>query len=189
VQHFPTAHIDDLDGRIDQLMAARFAYALLNNTNIPSKFCSYCYNPTHHQCKCPFINHYVNMINKDDASNSNHEHVKVNSTLGSEEIVDNNEEEEKGKQVEHSEQVEHPENSEPPTNLDQSSDMEVSTETLACITDLLKTHQESKASSLKCLKEPSYVKILKDSRTQAHKSRNHFPKKIIRSKQLGYIRW
>jgi hypothetical protein len=66
--------------------------------------------------------------------------------------------------------------------------MEVSTEVPACITVPLETHQEPKASSLECLQEPSYVKILKDLCTQAQKSRNHFPKKILRSKQF-YIRW
>jgi hypothetical protein len=57
--------------------------------------------------------------------------------------------------------------------------MEVSTEAPACIIAHLETHQEPKASSPKCLKEPSYVKILKDLCTQARKSRNHFSKKIL----------
>jgi hypothetical protein len=64
----------------------------------------------------------------------------------------------------------------------------VSTEALAYIVIPLEKHQESKASSLECLKNPSYVKILKDFCTQAQKSRNHFTKKILRSKQF-YIRW
>jgi hypothetical protein len=64
----------------------------------------------------------------------------------------------------------------------------VSTEALAYIIIPLEKHQESKASSLECLKNPSYVKILKDFCTQAQKSRNHFTKKILRSKQF-YIRW
>jgi hypothetical protein len=61
----------------------------------------------------------------------------------------------------------------------------VSTKAPACITVPLET--EPKASSLECLYEPSYVKILKDLCTQVQKSRNHFPKKILRSKQF-YIR-
>jgi hypothetical protein len=67
------------------------------------------------------------------------------------------------------------------------SDIEMSTEAPARIIAPLETHQEPKASSLECLQEPSYVKILKDLSTQAQKSRNHFPKKILRSKQF-YIR-
>jgi hypothetical protein len=66
--------------------------------------------------------------------------------------------------------------------------MEVSIEAPACITAPLETHQEPKASSLECPQEPSYIKILKDLCTQARKSRNHFPKKIRRSKQF-YLRW
>jgi hypothetical protein len=66
--------------------------------------------------------------------------------------------------------------------------MEVSTEALACITVFHETHKEPKVSFLECFQEPSYVKILKDLCTQARKSRNHFPKKILRSKQF-YIRW
>jgi hypothetical protein len=65
--------------------------------------------------------------------------------------------------------------------------MEVSTEAHVYITVPLETHQEPKASSLVCLQEPSYIKILKDLCTQAQKSRNHIPKKILQSK-LFYIR-
>ena len=64
--------------------------------------------------------------------------------------MDNNEE-----QVEHPEQIEHQEKSEPPADSNLPSDMEVSTEALAYITVTLETHQESKASSPKCLKQPS----------------------------------
>jgi chromosome segregation ATPase len=98
------------------------------------------------------------------------------------EVVDNKEE-----QVEHNERIEHHEKSQPPTDPNLLSDIEVSTKAPACITAPLKTHQEPKASSLECLKEPSYVKILEDLSTQAQKSRNHIPKKILRSKQF-YIR-
>jgi hypothetical protein len=125
--------------------------------------------------------HY--MSDEDDSENYYHEYAQVTTTLESEEIVDNNEE-----QVEQIERVEHHEKSQPPTDPNLLSDMEISTEAPACITAPLETHQEPKASSLVYLQEPSYVKILKDLCTQARKSRNHIPKKIIRSKQF-YIRW
>jgi hypothetical protein len=125
--------------------------------------------------------HY--MSDEDDSENSYHEHAQVTTTLDEDEVVDNEEE-----QVEHNERIEHHEKSEPPTDPNLPSDMEVSTEAPACITAPLETHQEPKASSLECLQEPSYVKILKDLCTQARKSRNHIPKKILRSKQF-YIRW
>jgi hypothetical protein len=111
------------------------------------------------------------------------EHAQVTTSLEGKEIVDNNEE-----QVEQIERVEHHEKSEPPIDPNLPSDMEVSTEAPACITAPFETHQEPKASSLVRIQEPSYVKILKDLCTQARKSRNHFPKKIIPSKQF-YIRW
>jgi hypothetical protein len=88
--------------------------------------------------------------------------------------VNNNEE-----QVENIEQIEHHEKSQPPIDPNLPSNMKVSTEAPACITALLETHQEPKASSLVRIQEPSYVKILKDLCTQARKSRNHFPKKIL----------
>jgi hypothetical protein len=71
--------------------------------------------------------------------------------------VDDNEE-----QVEQIERVEHHEKNQPPMDPNLPIDMEVSTETLACITVPLETHQEPNASSLVCLQEPSYIKILKD---------------------------
>jgi hypothetical protein len=88
--------------------------------------------------------------------------------------VDNEEE-----QVEHDGQIEHHEKNQPPTDPNLPSDMEVSSESPACITAPLETHQEPKASSLVHLQEPSYVKILKDLCTQVRKSRNYFPKKIL----------
>jgi hypothetical protein len=111
------------------------------------------------------------------------EHAQVTTRLESEEIVDNNEE-----QVEQIERVEHHEKSQPTTDPNLPSDMEVSTEAPTCITAPLETHREPKSSSLECPQEPSYVKILKDLCKQARKSRNHFPKKIHRSKQF-YRRW
>jgi hypothetical protein len=115
------------------------------------------------------------MIDEDESSNSCHEHVPATTILESEEIVDNNEEEEKKEQVEHIEQVEHTEPVELLADTSLSNDKEVSTEAHSFIIVPLETHSESKDSALQYLKEPSYVKILKDLCTQAHKSRNHRP--------------
>ena len=125
--------------------------------------------------------HY--MSDEADSKNFYHEHAQVTTTLDEEEIVDNGEE-----QVEQIEWVEHHEKNQPTTDPNLPNDMEVSIEAPACITVPLETHQEHKASSLVCLQEPSYIKILKDLCTQARKSRNHIPKKILWSK-LFYIRW
>jgi hypothetical protein len=111
---------------------------------------------------------------------------QVTTTLDEDEIVDN--EEEHTKQVEQIERVEHHEKSQPPTDPNLSSDMKMSTEAHVCITAPLETHQEPKVPSLECLQEPSYAKILNDLCKQAQKSRNHFSKKILRSKQF-HIRW
>jgi hypothetical protein len=75
---------------------------------------------------------------------------------------------------------------EPPPILNWSNDKEVRTEAHSLITIPHETHQ---ALSFQCLDKPSYVEIFKDSRTQDHKSRNRVPKRIFRSKLLGYIRW
>jgi hypothetical protein len=137
--------------------------------------------------------HY--MIDEDDASHSCHEHVSNIIILESNEIVDNNEEEGKEEQIEHRdqieqmEQVEHEEKIEPPADTSPSNDKEVSTVAHSFIIVPLETHHESKVLILQCLKEPSYAKILKDLCRQAHKSRNHWPKKIFPSKQIGFLRW
>jgi hypothetical protein len=65
---------------------------------------------------------------------------------------------------------------EPLPILNWSNYKEVSTEAHSLITIPLETHQ---ASSFQCLKEPSYVEIFKDSRTQDHKSRNRVLKRIV----------
>jgi hypothetical protein len=65
----------------------------------------------------------------------------------------------------------------------------VSTEAHSFITIPLKTQLEPQVSSSQCLKELSYVEIFKDLRTQDHKFKNRVPKRIFRSKILGYIRW
>jgi len=105
------------------------------------------------------------------------------------------EQEEKDEQIEHRDQIEHMEKIEhkvkiePPVDTSLSNDKEVSTDAHSFIIVPLETHHESKVLILQCLKEPSYAKILKDLCRQAHKSRNHRPKKIFPSKQVGYLRW
>jgi hypothetical protein len=94
--------------------------------------------------------------------------------------------EEKG---EHLESVEHLEQSVPPSNPNSSNDKEMSTEAHSLTTIPLETFHEPQVSILKCLKEPFNAKTVKDRCTQAHKSRNHRPKKILQGKQVGYIRW
>lgn len=121
--------------------------------------------------------HY--MIDEDDASHSDHEHVPAITILESEEIVDSDEEENE----------EHLEPIAPPPNPNTSNDKEMSTEAQSFITIPLETFHELQASILQCLKEPSYAKIVKDLCTKPRKCRNHRPKKILRSKRVGYIRW
>ena len=82
VQHFPTAHFDDLVERVNQLMVARHAHTQPRHTYAPHQSCSFCYHPSHQIDDCPFINHY--MI---EASNSYHECVQT-TTCGSEEVVE-----------------------------------------------------------------------------------------------------
>jgi hypothetical protein len=96
-----------------------------------------------------------------------------------EEIVDSNEEKEK---------EEHLELIAPPPNPDLSNDKEMSTEAHSFITIPLETLHELQASIRQCLKEPTCAKTVKDLCTQPRKSRNHRPKKILRSKQVSYIR-
>jgi hypothetical protein len=95
------------------------------------------------------------------------------------------EEEEKG---EHLEFVEHPEHTAPPSNPNLFNDKEVSTETHSFITIPLETLHEPQALVLQCLKEPACAKTVKNSCTQGQKFRNRHPKKILRSKQVGYLR-
>jgi hypothetical protein len=172
-QFCPTTHIDDLKRRVDQLKTVRSAYTRVMNACIPSLFCEYCYNPTHHQSECPFILHYMvdedEIVDNEEEHTEQVEHAQVTNTLESEKIVDNNKEEEKDEQVEHPELVEHHENSEPLTDPNLPSDMKVSTKALACITVSLKTHQESKASSPNVSKSHLMSRY---SRIYAHKCEN-----------------
>jgi hypothetical protein len=78
---------------------------------------------------------------------------------------------------------------EPPPISNWSNGKEVSIEVHSFITIPLETQHEPQVSPFQCLEEPSYVEIFKESHTQDHKSRNHVPKRILRSKQLGNIRW
>jgi hypothetical protein len=170
VQHFPTAHIDDLEEKANQLMAVRRAHTQPPHTHAPHQSCEYCYHPSHEFDDCPFYNHYVSEANK-----FAHKHAQT-TTIPVSEPKAINKVEEKEKQFE------------PPPNPNRSNDKEMSTETRSFITILLKTQLEPQVSSFQCLKELSYVEIFKDSRTQDHKSRNCVPKRIFRSKLLGYIR-
>jgi len=95
------------------------------------------------------------------------------------------EEEEKG---EHLEFVEHLEHTAPPSNPNLSNDKEISIEAHSFITIPLKTLHEPQASILQCVKEPSCAKTIKDLCPQGQKSRNRHPKKILQSKQVGYLR-
>jgi hypothetical protein len=122
--------------------------------------------------------HY--MIDEDDASHSCHEHVPTITMFENEEIVDSNEEKEKEEHLEHTA---------PPPNPNTSNDKEMSTEAHSFITIPFETFHEPQASIPKCLKEPSYPNTVKDLCTQPRKSRHHRPKKILRSKQVGYIKW
>lgn len=120
--------------------------------------------------------HY--MIDEDDASHSCHEHVPTITMFETEEIVDSNEEEKE----------EHLEQAAPPPNPNMS-EYGMSTEAHSFITIPLETFHEPQALILTCLKEPSYAKTVKDLCTQPRKSRNHRPTKILRNKQVSYIRW
>jgi hypothetical protein len=126
------------------------------------------------------------MIDEDESSNSCHEHVSATIILESKEIVDNNEEEEKD---EHLESIEHPKQIEPPSTPNLSNDKEMNTKDHSFFTTPSETLHEPQASVLQCLKESTHDKFVKDLCTQDHKCMNYFPKKIFRSKQVGYLRW
>jgi hypothetical protein len=119
VQHFPTAHIDDLEERANQLMAARHAHTKPPHTHAPHQSCEYCYHPSHGFDDCPFFIHYVIEANK-----STHEHTQITITLVSEEKAFNKEEEKE----EHLEQID------TPPNPNRSNNKEVSTEAHSFIT-------------------------------------------------------
>ena len=90
VQHFSTAHINDFEERVNQLMAARHAHTQPSHTHAPHQSCSHFYHPSHRIDDCPFINHYVIEANK-----SVHENAQTTVTLVSEEKAVNKVEENK----------------------------------------------------------------------------------------------
>ena len=140
-------------------MATRHAHTQPPHTHAPYHP-SFCYHPSH-QDDCPFINHYVIEANK-----SAHKYAQTTTILVSEKKVVN-------KMEEKEEQIEPP----PIPNLSKS------------VTIPLETQHEPRVSPFQCLEEPSYVEIFKESRTQDHKSTNHVRKRILRRKQLGYLKW
>jgi hypothetical protein len=81
VQHFPTAHIDDFEGRANQLMIARHAHTQLFHTYTPHQSCEYCYHPSHQFDDCPFINHYMTEINKSVLDNAQTTTILVNEEI------------------------------------------------------------------------------------------------------------
>jgi hypothetical protein len=85
VQHFPSAHFDNLEERVNQLMVAMHAHTQLSHTHAPHQSCSYCYHPSHRIDDFPFLNHYVTETNK-----SAHENVQTTTILVSEEKAINN---------------------------------------------------------------------------------------------------
>jgi hypothetical protein len=91
VQHLPSAHFDDLEERMNQLMAARHAHTQLSHTHVPHQSCSYCYYPSHRIDDCPFLNHYVTKTNK-----YAHENVQTTTILVSEKKAVNKVEEKGG---------------------------------------------------------------------------------------------
>jgi hypothetical protein len=125
VQYFPTAHMNDLEERVNQLVAARHAYT--QPYHAPHQSCSYCYDHSHQIDDCPFINQYVIEANK-----SAHEHAQTTTILVCEEKAINKVEEKK-------EQIEPP----PTPNL--FNDKEMSTEAYSFVTIPLKTQHEPQA--------------------------------------------
>jgi hypothetical protein len=82
VQHFPTVQVNDFEGRVNQLMAARHAHAQLSHTHTPHQSCEYCYYPSHQFDDCPFINHYMIEVNKSTFDNAQTTTVLVNKEIG-----------------------------------------------------------------------------------------------------------
>jgi hypothetical protein len=76
VQHFLTAHFDELEERVNQLLVARHAHTQLSHTHAPHQSCSYCYHPSHRIDECPFLNHYVT-----EANESVHENAQTTTTI------------------------------------------------------------------------------------------------------------
>ena len=172
VQHFSTAHIDDLEERSNQLMVARRAHTQPPHIHAPHQSCEYCYHHSHGFDDCPFYTHYVTEANK-----SSHELVQTTTTtLVIGERANNHEKEEE----EMEERIELPPNP--------SIDKEVSTEAYSFVTIPLETYHKPPISPFQCLEELSYVEIFKETHTEDHKSKNRVPKWILRN-TINYIRW
>jgi hypothetical protein len=84
VQHFPTAHINDLEERANQLIAARHAHTQLSHTHRPYQSCEYCYHRSHQFDDCPFINHYMTEVNKFALDIAQTTTILVNEEIGDE---------------------------------------------------------------------------------------------------------
>jgi hypothetical protein len=83
-QHFPTAHVDDFEGRVNQLMAARHAHTQLSHTHTPHQSCEYCYHHSHQFDDCPFINYYMTEVNKSALDNAQTTTILVDEEIGDE---------------------------------------------------------------------------------------------------------
>jgi hypothetical protein len=83
-QHFPTAHVDDFEGRANQLMAARHAHTQLSHTHTPHQSCEYCYHHSHQFDDCPFINYYMTEVNKSALDNAQTTTILVDEEIGDE---------------------------------------------------------------------------------------------------------
>jgi hypothetical protein len=83
-QHFPTAHVDDFEGRANQLMAARHAHTLPSHTHTPHQSCEYCYHHSHQFDDCPFINCYMTEVNKSALDNAQTTTILVDEEIGDE---------------------------------------------------------------------------------------------------------
>jgi hypothetical protein len=83
-QHFPTAHVDDFEGRANQLMAARHAHTQSFHTHTHHQSCEYCYHPSHQFDDCPFIYHYKTEVDKYALDNVQTTTILVDEEIGDE---------------------------------------------------------------------------------------------------------
>jgi Zn-finger protein len=83
-QHFPTAHVDDFEGRANQLMAARQAHTQFFHTHTHHQSCEYCYHPSHQFDDCPFIYHYMTEVDKYALHNAQTTTILVDKEIGDE---------------------------------------------------------------------------------------------------------
>jgi hypothetical protein len=83
-QHFPTAHVDDFEGRANQLMAARQAHTQLFHTHTPHQSCEYCYHHSHQFDDCPFLNYYMTEVDKYALDNAQTTTILVDEEISDE---------------------------------------------------------------------------------------------------------